>query len=47
MTRNGDNLEARFVIGGRDVAYTVQVASGGNPFALPALSGFSCPTSFR
>ena len=47
MTRNGDNLEARFVIGGRDVAYTVQVASGGNPFALPALSAFSCPTSFR
>ena len=28
ITRNGDNLEARFVIGGRDVAYTVQVSLG-------------------
>ncbi len=28
ITRNGDNLEARFVIGGRDVAYTVQISLG-------------------
>lgn len=45
LNRNGDNLEARFVIGGRDVAYTVQFSSIGNPFALPALSEFSCPAS--
>jgi type VI secretion system protein ImpL len=45
LTRNGDNLEARFVIGGRDVAYTIQAAPAGNPFALPAFSAFSCPTA--
>ena len=47
ITRNGDNLEARFVIGGRDVAYTIQIGSTSNPFSLPALSGFSCPTALR
>lgn len=46
VTRNGDNLEARFVIGGRDVAYTVQIGQAGNPFSLPAFSAFSCPTMF-
>jgi len=46
ITRNGDNLEARFVIGGRDVAYSIQINSVANPFSLPALSGFSCPTEF-
>ncbi len=42
--RNGDNLELRFVIGGRDVAYTVQVNPPGNPFELPAFSEFACPS---
>ena len=46
VTRNGDNLEVRFVIGGRDVAYTIQIGQAGNPFALPAFSAFSCPTAF-
>ena len=46
VTRNGDNLEARFVIGGRDVAYTIQINSTGNPFSLPAISGFNCPSGF-
>ena len=46
VTRNGDNLEARFVIGGRDAAYTLQMNPPGNPFSLPALSGFTCPTTF-
>jgi type VI secretion system protein ImpL len=46
ITRNGDSLEARFVIGGRDVAYTLQINPPGNPFSLPAFSGFSCPTTF-
>ena len=45
FNKNGDNLEARFVIGGRDVAYTVQFSSISNPFTLPALSEFSCPAS--
>ena len=45
-TANGDSLEARFVIGGRDVAYTIQVGAGSNPLMLPALSGFSCPKAF-
>ncbi|QPC94483.1 type VI secretion system membrane subunit TssM [Mesorhizobium sp. INR15] len=46
LTGSGDTLEARFVIGGRDVAYTIQTGSGPNPFALPALSSFSCPKAF-
>lgn len=46
LTRNGDALEARFVIGGRDVSYTIKAGQAGNPFAIPALSGFSCPTTF-
>nr|WP_180882900.1 type VI secretion system membrane subunit TssM [Mesorhizobium loti] len=46
ITNNGGNTEARFVIGGRDVAYTIQTGSGANPFLLPALSGFSCPKAF-
>ncbi|WP_442920991.1 type VI secretion system membrane subunit TssM [Mesorhizobium sp. Cs1299R1N3] len=46
ITANGANAEARFVIGGRDVAYMIQSGSGANPFLLPALAGFSCPKAF-
>ncbi|WP_198021700.1 type VI secretion system membrane subunit TssM [Mesorhizobium sp. WSM3224] len=46
ITGDGANTEARFVIGGRDVAYTIQAGSGANPLLLPALSGFSCPKAF-
>ncbi|TPK96960.1 type VI secretion system membrane subunit TssM [Mesorhizobium sp. B2-4-12] len=46
ITANGANTEARFVIGGRDVAYTIQAGPGTNPFLLPALSSFSCPKAF-
>ncbi|WFP62586.1 type VI secretion system membrane subunit TssM [Mesorhizobium sp. WSM4904] len=46
VTSNGGNTEARFVIGGRDVAYTLQPGSAANPLLLPALSGFSCPKAF-
>jgi type VI secretion system protein ImpL len=46
ITGDGANTEARFVIGGRDVAYTIQTGSGANPLLLPALSGFSCPKAF-
>lgn len=40
-----DKTELRFVIGGRDVTYTMQANSPGNPFSLPAFSAFSCPTT--
>jgi type VI secretion system protein ImpL len=46
ITSNEGNMEARFVIGGRDVAYTIQTGSGPNPFLLAALSGFGCPKAF-
>lgn len=46
VTANGDSLEAHFVIGGRDVAYTIKTGEDGNPFTLPALSAFSCPKAF-
>ncbi|WP_192182787.1 type VI secretion system membrane subunit TssM [Mesorhizobium amorphae] len=46
ITGSEDNMEARFVIGGRDVAYTLQAGSGPVPFLLPALSAFSCPKAF-
>lgn len=43
FSKDADKLQVRFVIGGRDVAYTVQFSSIGNPFGLPALSEFTCP----
>ncbi|PBB93760.1 type VI secretion system membrane subunit TssM [Mesorhizobium sp. WSM3864] len=46
VTSNGAGAEARFVIGGRDVAYKMESGSGANPFLLPALSAFSCPKAF-
>ncbi|MDG4888081.1 type VI secretion system membrane subunit TssM [Mesorhizobium sp. WSM4887] len=46
VTSNGAGAEARFVIGGRDVAYKMESGSGANPFLLPALSRFSCPKAF-
>ena len=46
ITSNDSNMQARFVIGGRDVTYTIQTGSGSNPFFLPALSGFACPKAF-
>ncbi|MER9595810.1 type VI secretion system membrane subunit TssM [Mesorhizobium sp. M0244] len=46
ITTKDSTVEARFVIGGRDVAYTIQAGSGPTPFFLPALSAFSCPKAF-
>jgi len=46
ITGDGASAEARFVIGGRDVAYTIQAGSGANPLLLPALSNFTCPKAF-
>lgn len=44
VSQTGDGMRGRFVIGGRDVAYTFQVGSLANPFFLPALSQFTCPS---
>jgi type VI secretion system protein ImpL len=44
VSQTSDGMRARFVIGGRDVVYTIQVGSVANPFYLPALTQFSCPT---
>ncbi len=44
VSRRGDILNARFVIGGRGVSYKIQVGSISNPFSLPALAQFKCPT---
>ncbi|RWE30782.1 MAG: type VI secretion system membrane subunit TssM [Mesorhizobium sp.] len=46
VTGDGGNTEARFVIGGRDVAYKMETGSAANPLVLPALSAFSCPKAF-
>ncbi|RUU48154.1 type VI secretion system membrane subunit TssM [Mesorhizobium sp. M6A.T.Ca.TU.002.02.2.1] len=46
ITSTGGNTEAHFVIGGRDVAYTIQTNSDPNPLFLAALTGFSCPKAF-
>lgn len=44
VSRSGEDIRARFVIGGRDVAYNIKVGSIANPFFLPALSEFKCPS---
>ncbi|MEM8811298.1 MAG: type VI secretion system membrane subunit TssM [Pseudomonadota bacterium] len=43
VSRRGDELAARFVIGGREVSYRVQVGALSNPFTLKALRQFQCP----
>ena len=44
VSKTSDAMRARFVIGGRDVTYTIQVGSVANPFSLPAMTQFTCPT---
>ena len=44
VSRDGAVLRVQIVLGGRDVSYTIQVGTVFNPFFLPALSEFSCPT---
>ncbi|SDA93770.1 type VI secretion system membrane subunit TssM [Mesorhizobium qingshengii] len=46
ITGGDSTVTARFLIGGRDVTYTIQTGSGPSPFFLPALSDFSCPKAF-
>ncbi|MGE0500246.1 MAG: type VI secretion system membrane subunit TssM [Rhizobiaceae bacterium] len=40
---NGDRLEMRFLIGGRDVAYMIATDRGREPLGGNALSSFRCP----
>ena len=46
VSRHGEELIARFVIGGREVSYKVRVGSSYNPLFLPALGDFKCPAAF-
>jgi type VI secretion system protein ImpL len=46
LTPNGDDVDARFVIGGRDASFTIRTDPRPDPFLLPALSEFSCPSGF-
>ena len=43
QSKSGDTLSVRYVIGGQEVSYQVKVGSLSNPFALPALTQFTCP----
>ena len=45
ISRSGDALVARFNIGGREASYQLNVTTLPNPFILPALREFRCPTS--
>ena len=44
--KKGEELIARFVIGGREVSYQIRIGSSYNPLFLPALKSFKCPTAF-
>jgi type VI secretion system protein ImpL len=46
VTPNGDAVDVRFVIGGRDASYTIRTDPAPDPFLLPALSSFTCPSGF-
>lgn len=45
VTQSGEAINARFVIGGREVTYQFEMGQISNPFLLPALSDFKCPDS--
>lgn len=44
VSTSGNAVQARVVIGGRDVTYALQTSSAVNPFVPPGLSGFTCPS---
>ncbi len=46
VSQQGDGLSVRFVVGGREVSYKIEVNSLKNPFVLPSLNDFKCPTGF-
>ncbi|MBC8130725.1 MAG: type VI secretion system membrane subunit TssM, partial [Rhizobiaceae bacterium] len=43
VSPSGDDLTARFVIGGREVSYRFEMGTAARPLANPALSQFKCP----
>jgi len=43
MSRSGDALSVRYVLGGREVSYRVKIGTLADPFSLPALRAFRCP----
>jgi len=46
VSKRGEELIARFVVGGREVSYKIRVGSSYNPLFLPALGDFKCPVAF-
>jgi len=40
----GNNLIASFIVGGRELQYKFQIGAAANPYSLPALREFRCPT---
>ncbi|MEJ6395841.1 type VI secretion system membrane subunit TssM [Gymnodinialimonas sp. 2305UL16-5] len=43
---NDNQFQARFTVDGRDVTFRLTSGSVNNPFNLPALTAFRCPTGF-
>ncbi|WP_244427873.1 type VI secretion system membrane subunit TssM [Sinorhizobium fredii] len=43
VSAGSDGIGARFVIGGREVSYRIELGQVSNPFLLPALNEFKCP----
>jgi type VI secretion system protein ImpL len=44
MSKSGDRFVASFILGGRQLEYSFSAGSTLNPFTLPALREFHCPT---
>jgi type VI secretion system protein ImpL len=42
--KRGDRMVARYIVGGRELTYQFTISSLQNPFSLPALREFRCPT---
>lgn len=40
----GNSVQVRYTVGGRHISYRIDIGGKSNPFALPALSKFQCPT---
>jgi type VI secretion system protein ImpL len=43
-TQKGDRIIASFIVGGQSLRYQFVAGSVQNPFTLPALRTFRCPT---
>ncbi|MBT9373084.1 type VI secretion system membrane subunit TssM [Rhizobium sp. CSW-27] len=46
ISGSAEAMAARFVIGGREVSYRIELGATSNPFLLPALADFKCPAGF-